>query len=185
MADMTNKVTSHKKVVFISLSVVFIMFLFCFAMVPLYNLLCKATGFNTLINPEWRRASNVVATTPIDFSRTVTVQFVTINHDGLPWDFYPEVKSITMHPGETRQVYFDVKNRTNHAMTVQAIPNMTPVFASAHFHKIACFCFTQQTLAGQTSKRMLLSFNVDNTLPKNLKVMTLAYTLFDQGRRAR
>ena len=64
-------------------------------------------------------------------------------------------------------------------MQVQAIPSMTPTNALAHFHKIECFCFEQQTLKSQESKEMPMIFRIDNALPKEVHVITLAYTLFD------
>lgn len=158
------------------------MFGFCFAMVPLYNLLCKATGAATAITPQLSTPENdqAVADQTIDLSRSITVQFVTINHLNLPWDFYPEVKSVKVHPGENIKVYFYAKNKTDHNMTVQAIPNMTPVTAIAHFHKQMCFCFTQQSLKAHEGKKMELLFKIDKQVPNNMHVITLAYTLFDQ-----
>ncbi len=42
-----NKPKSHRKVFAIAGTVAIIMFAFCFAMVPLYNVFCKATGVST------------------------------------------------------------------------------------------------------------------------------------------
>jgi cytochrome c oxidase assembly protein subunit 11 len=64
-------------------------------------------------------------------------------------------------------------------MTVQAIPSMTPSEALGHFHKIQCFCFNQQSLKGLESKDMPMIFRIDKEIPKEIHVITLAYTLFD------
>jgi cytochrome c oxidase assembly protein subunit 11 len=117
--------------------------------------------------------------TALDASRAITVQFVAVNHNGMPWDFYPRIPSVTVHPGQNNKVYFYAKNTTDHLMTVQAIPSMTPTEAISHFHKIECFCFKQQTLKQAESKNMPLVFEIDKDLPKNIHVITLAYTLFD------
>lgn len=173
---------SHRKIYLIGLVVAVLMFGFCFAMVPLYGLLCKATGTNNTSKAGnvLSQSTNLAAlSTAVDLSREVTVQFTTNNHMGLPWDFYPKVKSVTLHPGEKKTVYFYAKNTTRHEMTVQAIPSMTPTDALNHFHKIECFCFTQQSLGAGKAKDMALIFQVDANLPKEIKVMTLAYTLFD------
>ena len=111
--------------------------------------------------------------------RDVTIQFVAMNHMGLPWDFYPRKKSVTVHPGENNTVYFYAKNTTDKTMTVQAIPSMTPPESLGHFHKIECFCFRQQTLKAHEGKEMPLIFTIDKELPKDIHVITLAYTLFD------
>jgi len=172
---------SHRKIFIIGGIATVIMFAFCFAMVPLYNLLCKVTGTNTsaagsaLITPA--EAESISKTT--DFSREVKVQFTATNHNGMPWDFYPQTKFVNVHPGEKTTVYFHAKNTTGKTMTVQAIPSMTPTEALGHFHKIECFCFHQQTLKAGENKEMALVFQVDKDLPKEMRVITLAYTLFD------
>ncbi len=97
----------------------------------------------------------------------------------MPWEFYPKTKSMVVHPGESNKVMFYAKNTTDKAMTVQAIPSMTPVESISHFHKIQCFCFNQQTLQPRESKDMPMIFRIDNDLPKDVHVITLAYTLFD------
>lgn len=171
---------SHRKIFIFGGIAAAIMFGFCFAMVPLYSLICKTTGINSsapntdLLSP----VSADTASTP-DLSREVTVQFVAIDHMGLPWDFYPKEKSVKIHPGENTKVYFFAKNTTDKPMTVQAIPSLTPSESIGHFHKIECFCFKQQSLKGHESKDMALIFNLDKDLPKQVHVITLAYTLFD------
>lgn len=170
---------SHRKVYIIGGIAAAIMFSFCFAMVPLYGLICKVTGINTsapggeLVQPMQN------ANTTADKTRDITIQFVAVNNMGLPWDFSPRTKSITIHPGENTKVFFYAKNTTEKTMTVQAIPSMTPTDSISHFHKIECFCFRQQTLKGGESKEMPLIFQVDKDLPKDIHVITLAYTLFD------
>ena len=172
---------SHRKIFLIAGTVVIIMFGFCFAMVPLYSLLCQATGTNTsvqggmLITP----AMADVISKGTDMSREITVQFTATNHMGMPWDFYPKVKSIQVHPGEKNKIYFYAKNTTSQDMTVQAIPSMTPPESLGHLHKIECFCFRQQTLKAGESREMPMVFQIDKDLPKDVKVITLAYTLFD------
>lgn len=157
-----------------------VMFVFCFAMVPLYSRICKATGLNTSINTDLITPTQADAISKtVDLSRQITVQFVAMNHMGMTWDFYPQVKSITVHPGERAKVFFHTKNTLSNMMTVQAIPSMTPSDAIGHFHKIECFCFHQQTLNGGESKDMALVFQIDKDLPKEIHVITLAYTLFD------
>jgi cytochrome c oxidase assembly protein subunit 11 len=173
---------SHRNIFIIGGVAAVLMFGFCFAMVPIYSLICKATGINTSVpNGELvtRADSAAMTKNPPDLTREVNIQFIAVNHMGLPWDFYPRTKSVRIHPGENAKVYFYVKNMTDKAMTVQAIPSMTPPESMSHFHKIECFCFRQQKLAAHEGKEMPLIFNVDKDLPKETHVITLAYTLFD------
>lgn len=157
-----------------------IMFAFCFAMVPLYSLICKKTGINTsAANSGLLQAVSATTTEPPDLTRSITVQFVAVNHNGMPWEFYPKTKTIQVHPGENNKIFFFAKNTTDKTMSVQAIPSMTPTDALTYFHKIQCFCFNQQTLSAQESKEMPMIFRIDKTIPKEIHVITLAYTLFD------
>lgn len=171
---------SNRKIVIIGSIVAVLMFLFCFAIVPFYGLICKATGINTSISAELLTPSESrEMSKKMDLSRLVTVQFIATNHMGMPWPFYPETRLVNMHPGEKKKLYFYIKNTLNKTMTVQAIPSMTPVEAMRHFHKIECFCFKQQTLKAGESRDMALVFQVDKDLPKDMHVITLSYTLFD------
>lgn len=170
---------SNRKIFIIGGIAAAIMFVFCFAMVPLYSLICKATGINTSVASADLLKATSVDTSKADMSREITVQFDTEMHNGMPWDFYPRTKSIVVHPGEVSKVYFYIKNTNARDMTVQAIPSMTPPEALSHFHKIQCFCFTQQSLKALESKDMPMVFQIDKDIPKDVRVITLAYTLFD------
>lgn len=173
-----KKQNQHRKILIIGCIAAVIMFFFCFAMVPLYSVICRVTGISTSV-PTKELSSITATNSQEDLTREITVQFVVVNNKGLPWDFFPNQKTIKLHPGENITTSFHAKNATSRTMTIQAIPSMTPTESIAHFHKIQCFCFNQQTLKGGESKDMPLIFNVDKDLPKDIHVITLAYTLFD------
>jgi cytochrome c oxidase assembly protein subunit 11 len=151
------------------------MFGFGFALVPLYDVFCDITGLNGKTSDE----KYEVTDTAIDTSRTVKVQFVTTNNDGMVWDFKPSVAEMTVHPGEVATTEFYARNPRGFDMTAQAIPSLVPFKAAEYFHKTECFCFNQQSLAAGEEVQMPLRFIVDKDLPKNVKTITLAYTLFD------
>jgi|SRR5579885_1000282 cytochrome c oxidase assembly protein subunit 11 len=171
---------SNRKIIIIGSVAAAIMFAFCFAIVPVYSLICQATGINTsAANSGLLTAVSAETKEPPDMSRTIKVQFVAVNNKGMPWEFYPRTKTIDVHPGENNKVYFFAKNTTDKTMSVQAIPSMTPTDALTYFHKIQCFCFNQQTLKSQESKEMPMIFRIDKEIPKDIRVITLVYTLFD------
>lgn len=173
MTQANTKPRSHKKIILWLLLIVIGMFCFGYALVPLYNVICNAWGINGKTNP------NAVANhSLIDKSRTITVQFIATNNENLPWEFRPKTKRIEIHPGENAKIAYFAKNNSNHTMTVQAIPSVTPGLAAAHLKKTECFCFNQQTLKAHQSMDMPLIFHLDNDLPKNIHEVTLSYTLF-------
>ena len=152
------------------------MFAFVFVvMVPLYNVLCDALGING------KTASQAYTAVPaaIDESREVTVQFVAINNDGMPWSFSPDIRMMRVNPGAANGVVFHAVNPTDADMVAQAIPSISPSRAAAYFHKTECFCFDQQMLDGQAGTEMPLQFIVDQDLPVDIRTITLSYTLFD------
>lgn len=172
---------SHKKVFIIGGIAAGVMFAFCFAMVPLYNVLCKRIGMNTSVAGSQliTQAAAEEISKHADLSREITVQFTTTNHKGMPWEFSPNMKSVIVHPGKTTRVTFHAKNPTPKDMVSQAIPSMTPPEAVAHFHKIQCFCFDKQPLKAGETQDMSMVFQIDKDIPKDIHVITLAYTLFD------
>lgn len=177
------KKMSNKKLLVILTAIVFGMFGFAFALIPIYNSLCKSLGINGKTNPN-AIAYEATANT-VDKSRELIVEFVATNNSGLPWKFYPKTHRIKVHPGEVAKLAFYAENRTDHTMTVQAIPSVTPGLAAKYLKKTECFCFTQQTLNAHEAMNMPLLFHVDKEVPKNIRTITLAYTLFDVTDRAK
>jgi len=157
-------------------AVVVIMFAFVFVvMVPLYNVLCQALG----INGKGSGEAYTSVQAAVDTERTVTVQFIATNNDGMPWEFRPSVTEMKVHPGATNDTTFYARNPTSHDMVAQAIPSFSPSRSAEYFHKTECFCFHQQPLAADTGEQMPLQFIVDQDLPKDIHTITLSYTLFD------
>jgi len=168
---------SHTKLVAVLACVIVAMFAFGFALVPIYNSLCKALGINGKTNTE--SISYQKDKVKIDKSRIVTVEFIATNNSGVPWAFYPKIKKIKVHPGDIAKLAFYAENKTDNTMTVQAIPSVTPGIAAKYLKKTECFCFTQQTLNGHEAMNMPLLFHLDPELPGSIKTVTLSYTLFD------
>lgn len=175
MAQTNNPVAAKNRITFFRLVLLTIlMFGFGFALVPLYNVLCKATGLNGKTG-----GATAISSSPIDYSRTITVQFTSTNNASLPWDFYPVVKQIKIHPGENTQTAYFAKNNSDHTMTVQAIPSVTPGIAADYLKKTECFCFRRQTFKSGESRDMPLLFHIDKQIPENIHTLTLSYTMFD------
>lgn len=152
------------------------MFAFVFVvMVPLYNVLCDALGINGKTSGEAYTSVQVV----VDESREVTIQFVATNNEGMPWDFGPAVSAMKVHPGAVNDTVFYARNPLPKAMVAQAIPSVSPARAAEYFHKTECFCFNQQPLDGQASAEMPLQFIIDQDLPRDIRTITLSYTIFD------
>ncbi|MCC8404270.1 cytochrome c oxidase assembly protein [Paraburkholderia sp. MMS20-SJTN17] len=155
--------------------VALMMFGFGFALVPMYRAICQITGVNNLVQRDVsaREARN----TQVDMNRTISIEF-DANARGL-LGFKPEQRSLDVHPGEVTTVMYDVSNERSRPIRAQAIPSYAPKQATEYFRKIECFCFTQQTLNANETKRMPVVFVVDPKLPKDVKTITLSYTFFE------
>ena len=174
-------VKRNVKLLILLTAIVIGMFGFAFALVPIYNTLCKTLGINGKTNPE--AIAYDVSKAKIE-KREVLVEFIATNNGGVPWKFYPKVNKLRVHPGEIARLAFYAENTTDHAMVVQAIPSVTPGIAAKYLKKTECFCFTQQTLNGHEGMDMPLLFHLDPDLPNNVKTITLSYTLFDVSDKA-
>ena len=60
----------------------------------------------------------------------------------------------------------------------QAVPSVAPNTVAKYFKKTECFCFSQQTLAADETRRMPVRFIIDPRLPPEVTVLTLGYTFF-------
>jgi cytochrome c oxidase assembly protein subunit 11 len=149
------------------------MFGFGYALVPFYRAICDALGLNSVIKAD------IVANSQVDTGRLLTVEFDANLRSNLPWTFAPLEKSVRVHPGELTQVMFEVRNRSDRAVTGQAIPSFGPQLAGRYFKKLDCFCFTQQTLAPGEVKRMPVAFVIERELPADVNTVTLSYTFFE------
>lgn len=152
------------------------MYGFCFALVPIYNKYCKTIGINTALTQVEYDASP-------DLSREIMIEFTAINNQNLPWNFSAQQAKMIVHPGARNKTLFFVKNNSNIRMTVQAIPSFAPSAAANYFHKVECFCFSQQTLKPGEAKWMPVVFKIDKNIPTEMNTISLAYTLFDVTRK--
>ncbi|MBA6413810.1 cytochrome c oxidase assembly protein [Parahaliea sp. F7430] len=153
-----------------------LMFAFVFVvMVPLYNVLCDALGINGKTSGQAYTAAQSV----VDEEREITIQFIATNNEGMPWEFKPAVTMMKVHPGAANDTVFRAFNPLPKAMVAQAIPSISPARAAEYFHKTECFCFNQQPLEAESGADMPLQFIVDLDLPRDIRTITLSYTIFD------
>src|SRR5690606_7012168 len=107
-----------------------------FAAVPLYRIFCQVTGYGGTTQRVEQYSDKIL-------DRTITVRFDG-NVNGLPWEFGPKERQVTIRIGETTDVAFLAKNVAERPTTGTATFNVAPALAGAYFNKIACFCFTEQ-----------------------------------------
>lgn len=172
----SGPVNKHKKLLKYTAIATIAMFGFAYALVPMFNLLCKVAGVNGKTD---NFAVELKPNEKPDLTRNITVMFLATNNAQIPWDFHPDIRKVVVHPGEKAHLAYYAKNNSGHRMTVQAIPSVAPGEAAKHLHKTECFCFKQQTFNKGEGRDMPLVFHLDKDLPKDITSITLSYTLFD------
>ncbi|HET9699985.1 MAG TPA: cytochrome c oxidase assembly protein [Burkholderiales bacterium] len=147
---------------------------FGFALVPIYDVVCRITGFGGRTGDQVATAAGV----PVNARRLVTVEFMGNTMPGASWEFEPMQTRVAVHPGEATTVKYRVKNPTNQKVVGQAVPSVTPWQAANHLKKLDCFCFSQQDFQPGEVREMPVTFFVDPELPEDIRTLTLSYAFF-------
>ena len=175
-ADGSDKPRTNKKVILPLITYALLMFGLGFAMAPLYEKFCKITG---ITDSTTRKAIKDYA---VNKNRVIRVEFDATINQNLAFEFKPLTPFVEIHPGEIKEVNYYVKNNTQKDIVAQAVPSVTPIFATTHLNKIECFCFTQQTLKAGEERIMPLRFVLDDGVPEDISTVTLSYTFMDVNR---
>jgi cytochrome c oxidase assembly protein subunit 11 len=146
-----------------------------FAAVPLYDLFCRVTGYNGTV----QRGGAAPGAT----ERTITVRFAAQTDRNLPWRFQADQPSMTVRLGEEGLAFYSAANRAETPVTGISVYNVTPEKVGRYFHKVACFCFDEQTLSPGQRADMPVTFWVDPRIAedpntRDVTTITLSYTFF-------
>ncbi|MGG5810722.1 cytochrome c oxidase assembly protein [Falsiroseomonas sp. CW058] len=145
-----------------------------FAAVPLYDLFCRVTGYNGTPMVGTQRPDQAG-----DF--VVTVRFNANTQPNLPWRFEPAQPSVQLRVGEEGMGFYHARNLSAAPATGISTYNVTPEVVGKYFHKTACFCFEEQTLAPGQEVDMPLAFWVDPRIAtdpntRGIRTITVSYT---------
>jgi cytochrome c oxidase assembly protein subunit 11 len=151
-------------------------FVFAFALIPLYDVLCNVTGIGNA--KQLLRTSTQPTATRVA-ERLVTVEFLGRLPTVGNWQFRPIENELRVKPGQLYEAHFIARNLTGHETTAQAVPDIAPSLASSWFHKTECFCFTPQHFGKNEERVLTVRFFVDAALPSSLDRLTLSYTFYD------
>lgn len=164
----------NRRTGWITAGVVFGMLGLSFAAVPLYDLFCRATGFGG--TPQRvSEASKTVGT------KDYVVRFDASVANGLNWKFEAEQPSVVVRPGVVTTVHYTVQNMSPNESTGVASFNVLPEITGGYFNKLACFCYTEQTLAAGERREESVVFFLDPAIETDqamsyVDTLTLSYT---------
>lgn len=151
------------------------MLVLAFASVPIYRAFCQATGFGGTTQRALQAPGAVAGQIDVRFDADID--------PALPWKFVPEQTQVRIQPGARTKIAYHATNFTARRTTGRAVFNVSPDQAGQYFSKIACFCFTEQTLKGGEDVSMPVIFFVDPKIrtdpnTRNIHEITLHYTFY-------
>lgn len=166
-----------KKTVVQAATLVVVMGALAWASVPFYDWFCRVTGFGGVTNVAEAGSEEIL-------DQTITVKFDASKERGMPWEFKPMTREVTLRIGETGLVFYEAYNPTDRPIAGSASYNVAPYQAGYFFSKIQCFCFEEQVLQPGERVEMPVTFFVDPEIvtdrdAKYTKEITLSYTFYE------
>lgn len=150
-----------------------------YAVVPLYQKACQATGYGGTVQhheiveeKNGRHSRDGIVTT-----REIVVQFNTDVADGTPWKFIPMQSEVRVKPGESALAFYTAENQSSTLVVGVPTYNVTPVEATGYFK---CICLEEQRLLPGQEVEMPVFFCIDPELENDSKMdginkLTLSY----------
>ncbi|MEM6812158.1 MAG: cytochrome c oxidase assembly protein [Pseudomonadota bacterium] len=159
-------------------AIVFAMVGLSFASVPLYDLLCRVTGFGGTT-----QIAESAPTPDQILDRDMTVYFNADTDRNLDWQFRAEKSKIELKVGEQKLINFIAKNTSDKPIAGTAVYNVTPLKGGQFFFKTQCFCFESQILQPGEEMNMPVVFYIDPKIDEDrgmddVGTMTLSYNFF-------
>lgn len=153
-----------------------------YAAVPLYDLFCRVTGFGGTT----QKATEQEATLAERMARSAGAREISIRFDAstardMPWAFKPEQVTEKVQIGVRDLAFYTARNDSGVPITGTATFNVEPEQAGKYFHKVQCFCFTEQVLQPGQEVRMPVLYFVDPAIlddpnMRDTQQITLSYT---------
>ena len=147
-----------------------------FAAVPLYEVFCQVTGYGGTTQTAEAAPGTVL-------KRKMAIRFNADVDKALPWKFAAAQDKVEVRIGESALAFYRARNVSARPIVGTATFNVTPLKAGQYFHKIECFCFTEQRLDAGDEIDMPVSFFVDPAIAddpnlNDVREITLSYTFF-------
>lgn len=146
-----------------------------YAAVPFYKAFCQATGYDGTVRRAYKAPDTVL-------DNQILIHF-DANVRDLPWDFVAEQQTQPLKIGETKVAIFKVTNNSDKPVTGRAVFNVVPEQTAVYFHKLSCFCFSDQTIGPHKTVEMPVLYFVDPKYATDFETrgereVTLSYTFY-------
>lgn len=163
----------NRRLLRICLGVVAFAGLFCyFVLVPLYGILCEATGSQMQPNNP-----AVAAAAPVATGRHVEVFFESKVFDDLPVRFTAEHQTQRVEVGQDARNLYRFQNLSDRTIHFRPVHQVSPSRVAEHFGMKVCFCFNDQTLGPGESAEYPVVYTFAPELDARVKDVTICYSL--------
>ncbi len=155
-----------------------------YAAVPLYELFCQVTGFGGTTQRASESDADIaarIAASSGASGKPMSVRFDASTARDVPWTFTPEQSTDEVQIGQRDMAFYIARNDSDVPITGAATFNVEPEQTGKYFHKVQCFCFTEQTLQPGEEVRMPVLYYIDPAIlddenAKDVQQITLSYT---------
>ena len=113
--------------------------------------------------------------------QTRSIRFDASLAKDVPWVFKPQQTTDTVQIGIRDMAFYTARNTGDEPITGTATFNVEPEQAGQYFHKVQCFCFTEQKLNPGQEVQMPVLYYIDPAIlddpnTKDVEQITLSYT---------
>jgi len=153
-----------------------------YAAVPLYELFCRVTGFGGTTQVASETDAQIAERLARSAGgETRSMRFDASTGKDMPWQFKPQQTTDTVQIGIRDMAIYTARNDSDEPITGTATFNVEPEQTGKYFHKIQCFCFTEQTLQPGQEVQMPVLYYIDPAIledenAKDVEQITLSYT---------
>lgn len=162
----------NKKILLILVCVGFVMFLFAFANVPIFGMLCKAVGIQ--VNPLSKQS---VSTQETD--RTVKMIFIGTTTGDIPLQVSPVQITQTATLGKITTNDYRFVNLSDRWVYFYPVHNLQPIATADMIDLSKCFCFNPQKIAPGAKVTLPVVYVVSSDLPEKYTNLTMNYSMFE------
>ncbi|MFN4112767.1 MAG: cytochrome c oxidase assembly protein [Sphingomonadaceae bacterium] len=153
-----------------------------YAAVPLYDLFCRVTGFGGTTQKATEQQASAAERLALSANAPeISIRFDASTARDMPWAFKPEQVTEKVRIGVRDLAFYTARNDSGVPITGTATFNVEPEQAGRYFHKVQCFCFTEQVLQPGQEVRMPVLYFVDPAIlddpnAQGIQQITLSYT---------
>jgi len=103
-------------------------------------------------------------------NKNINLIFNTNVAKDLPWHFSSKQSYINSKIGQVYRIEFNVENEGQMQSSGKAVYEIRPNFFKQYFVEMDCFCYKKQTLLAGEKTKYSVTFYIDDSILKNLKV---------------